>query len=61
MVNTCPMGMNVLRKREYLSIIPLGSYDDLIGMGWLEQNHAILNCYNKEFTCFDEEGNLRIV
>jgi hypothetical protein len=27
-------------------------------MDWLDQHHAILDCYNKAITCLDEEGNL---
>jgi hypothetical protein len=61
MVKACPMDMNGLSTKENLSIIPLGSYACLSGMDWLEQNHSILDCYNKEFTCLDEKGNLRIV
>jgi hypothetical protein len=61
MVKACPMDMNGLSTREDLNIIPLGSYDCLIGMDWLDQHHAILDCYNKAFTCLDEEGNLRTV
>jgi hypothetical protein len=30
-------------------------------MDWLDQHHAVLNYYNKEFTCLDEEGNLSVV
>jgi len=37
----------------------LGSYDYLIGMDWFEKHHVILNYYNKEFTCLDEEGKQR--
>jgi hypothetical protein len=55
MVKTCPMEMNGLHTKVDLNIIPLGSYDCLIGMDWLDENHAILECYNKEFTCLDEE------
>jgi hypothetical protein len=44
-----------------LNIFPLGSYEYLIGMDWLEQHHDILDCYNKSFTCWDEEGDLRTV
>ena len=51
-----PMDMNGLMKRENLNIIPLDSYDFLIGMDWLDKHHAILYCYIKEFTCLDEEG-----
>jgi hypothetical protein len=55
------MGMNGPDTREYLNIFPSGSYDCLIGMDWLDQNHAILDFHNKEFTCLDEEWNLRRV
>jgi hypothetical protein len=53
------MDMNGMSTREDLNIIPLGSYDFLIGMDWLDKNHVFLECYNKEFTFLDEEGNLR--
>jgi hypothetical protein len=59
MVKSCLMNMNGLNTREYLNIFPLGFYDYLIGMDWLDQHHAILDYHNKEFTCLDEEGNLR--
>jgi hypothetical protein len=61
MVKACPMDMNGLSTREYLNILPLGSYEFLIGMDWLDQRHAILYCYNKEFTLWDKEGNLRTI
>jgi hypothetical protein len=53
--------MNGLNTRENLNILPLGSYDYLIGMDRLDQHHAILEFNNKAFTCLDEEGNLRKV
>jgi hypothetical protein len=61
MVKSCIMDMNGMRDREYFNILPLGSYDFLIGMDWLDQHHAILYYHNKEFTFLDEEGNLRKV
>jgi hypothetical protein len=61
MVKACLMDMNGMSTKEDLNIIPLGSYEFLIGMDWLDQHHDILDCYNKEFTCLYEEGNLRIV
>jgi hypothetical protein len=61
LVKDCPMDMNGLSTKEYLNIIPLGSYDFLIGMDWLDKHHVVLDCYNKAFTCLDEEGNLRTV
>jgi hypothetical protein len=61
MVNSCLMDMNGLNTREDLNIFPLGSYDYIIGMDWLDQHHTILDYHNKEFTFLDEEGNLRKV
>jgi hypothetical protein len=55
------VGMNGLSTKADLNIVPLGSYDFLIGMDLLDQRHAILDCHNKEFTCLDEEGNQRKV
>jgi hypothetical protein len=55
------MNMNGLNTKVDLKIIPLGSYDFLIGMDWLDQHCVVLDCYNKEFTCLDEEGNLRTI
>jgi hypothetical protein len=61
MVKSCLMDMNRLNTREDLKILPLGSYDCLIRMDWLDQHYAILDCHNKAFTCLDEEGTLRKV
>ena len=43
LVRSCPVGMNGLSTKENLKIFPLGSYDCLIGMDWLDQHHAILD------------------
>jgi hypothetical protein len=48
--------MNGLNTKVDVNIIPLGSYDCLIGMDWLEKHHVVLDCYNKTITCLDEEG-----
>jgi hypothetical protein len=61
MVKSCPMDMNGLNNREYLNIFPLGSYECLIGMDWLDQHHAILDYHNNEFNSLDGEGNLRTI
>jgi hypothetical protein len=61
MVKSCLMDMNGLNTKADLNILPLGSYDCLIGMDWLDQHHNLLDCHNKEFTCLDEEGKLRKV
>jgi hypothetical protein len=59
LVKSCPLGMNGLSTKSDLNILPLGSYYFLIGMDWLDQHHAILDCHNKAFTFLDEEGNRR--
>ena len=46
-----------MKSFEDLNIIPLGSYDVLIGMDWLDAHHAVLDCQNKTYTCLYEEGN----
>jgi hypothetical protein len=42
LVKSCPMGMNGLSTKVDLNILPLGSYDYLIGMDWLDKHHALL-------------------
>jgi hypothetical protein len=61
MVKACPMNLNGLNNIAELNIMPLGSYDYLIGMDWFDQHHDILDYYKKEFTFLDEEGKLRLV
>jgi hypothetical protein len=61
MVKSCLIDMNGLNTKTDLNILPLGSYDCLIGMDWLDPHHALLDCHKKEFTCLDEEGNQRKV
>jgi hypothetical protein len=40
MVKSCLMDMTGLNTRADLNILPLRSYDCLIGMDWLDQHHA---------------------
>jgi hypothetical protein len=61
LVKSYLVDMNGLNTRDELNILPLGSYDYLIGMDWLDQHHAILDCRNKEFTFLDGEGNQKTV
>ena len=53
--------MNGLITCVDLNVLPLGSYDVLIGMDWLEAHRVKLDCYNKTFECMDEEGNPIVV
>jgi hypothetical protein len=39
-----------------LNILPLGSYDLLIGMDWLASYKTKLDCYHETLECVNEEG-----
>jgi len=56
-----PMEMNGLHTKVDFNIIPLGSYDFLIGMDSLDEHQVVIECYNKAFTWMYEEGNLRTI
>jgi hypothetical protein len=56
MVRSCSISLNGLNTSIDLNIIPLGSYDILIGMDWLDKNHVVLDCHKKTFTCLDGNG-----
>jgi hypothetical protein len=47
--------MNGLNMKVDVKAIPLGSYDCLIGVNWMEKHHVVLDYYNKTITCLDEE------
>jgi hypothetical protein len=49
-------GQNI---RTNLNILPLGSYDVIIGMDWLEKNKAILDCYTKTLKYKDDYDTTR--
>jgi hypothetical protein len=60
-IKACPVDMNRLSTKADLNNFPLGSYECLIGMDWLEQHHVLLDYHNKAFTFLNEEGNPKIV
>ena len=49
--------MNDFIMHVDLNILPLGSYDLLIGMDWLEKHKVMLNYFGKTFTYTDDNGN----
>ena len=55
------MDMRGLSTFANINIFPLGSYDIIIGMDWLEAHRVKLDDYNKTFECMDEEGNPVVV
>jgi predicted aspartyl protease len=45
--------------RTNLNILPLGSYDMIIGMDWLEQHKVVLDSYTKILSYKDNFGTVR--
>ena len=50
-VEYCEMFMSQFKTQMKLNVLPLGSYDVLIGMEWLEKHIVVLNFFEKTFTC----------
>ena len=57
-VKDCRLNFNGLDTTINFNVLPLGSYDILIGMDWLEAHRAIIDCLHKSFDCMDEEGKM---
>ena len=55
-VKYCTLFINQFETSVKLNVLPLGSYDVLIGMYWLEHHRVVLNCFDKTFTCLNNEG-----
>jgi hypothetical protein len=55
-IPACQFIMYGLPTRATLNMLPLGSYDLLIGMDWLVAHKTKLDCYKKTLECEDEEG-----
>ena len=56
-VKDCEVNLNGFPSRINLKILPLGSYDILIGMEWLEQHHVMLDFLHKSILCTNNQGN----
>ena len=61
-VRECPLVMNGQVTYKDMNVLPPGSYDNLIGIDWLEAHREKgLIVTTRPFACLDEEGNLRFV
>jgi hypothetical protein len=56
MVRSCSISLNGMNTSIDINNIPLGYYDIVIGMDWLDKHHVVLDCHNKTFTCLDGNG-----
>ena len=57
-VKEFPIEMSGLLITAYINVLPLGSCDALIGMDWLEQHRAKVECYDKVIECFNKKWEL---
>jgi hypothetical protein len=55
-VISCSISLNGVNTSVDLNIIPLGYYDILIGMDWLDKHHVVLDYHSNTFTCLDGDG-----
>jgi hypothetical protein len=60
-VKSCSISLNGVNISFDINIIPLGSYDILIGIDWLDKHHVVLDFHSKTFTCLDGDGKQRTV
>jgi hypothetical protein len=59
MVKSRSIILNGMNTSTDPNIIPLGSYDVLIGMDWLYKRHVVLDFHNNTFTCPNGNGKQR--
>lgn len=52
----CPVDLNTYPTEGNLNILPLGSYDVLIGMDWMGKPRATLNCLEETMSWVNHEG-----
>ena len=57
-VKNCTVTMDQFETFVQVNVLPLGSYDILIGMDWLDQHRVVLNCFDKTFTFINNDGKL---
>ena len=55
-VKNCTVKIDQFETSVKLNVLPLGSYDMLIGMDQLEQHRVVLICFDKTFTCINNDG-----
>eukprot|EP00253_Pinus_taeda_P012458 PITA_12458 len=56
-INDCPFIIADQPVTADLNILPLGSYDILIGMDWLEKHWSLVDCKTKVIYYRDQQGN----
>jgi hypothetical protein len=55
-VDNCIVDLGVCNTRLKVYVTPLGAYDLIIGMDWLESHRDLVDCFAKRVLCVDDEG-----
>jgi len=55
-VRACAFDLNGMPTTRNLNVLPLGSYNMLLGMDSLYLHRTKLDCYDKYIECVDENG-----
>jgi hypothetical protein len=55
----CEFSLGGQNTKINLNILPLGYYDIIIGMDWLERHKSVLDCYEKSLTYKDKNNTIR--
>ena len=53
----CEVKLNIFLAKIDFNILPLRSYNVLIGMDWLEQHHVMIDFLHKSSFCTYSQGN----
>lgn len=53
-VRACAFDLNGMSTATHLNVLPLGSYNMLLGMDWLYLHRTKVDCYDKEIECVDD-------
>jgi hypothetical protein len=57
----CEFSLGGQNTNINLNILPLGSYDIIFGMDWLERHKEVLDCYEKSLNYQDENDIVRTI
>ena len=57
----CKIQLEAFTTTANLRVLPLGSYDIVLGMDWLEQHHAVVDCKAKTIRCLDDLGFAKVI
>lgn len=57
----CKISLETFDTLSNLRVIPLGSYDIVLGMDWLEQHQAILDYKVKSINCVDDFRKAKVI